>query len=158
MRNAGRMFRKQYAKRTLVQEAKCWVGQLVQQEQNRKNMGRFIIGRYGGFVASRLQNGTCRGIRYLQSSVLMKQHTSQEVTSCEVEGVSCEASVSDPTIEVVSKIRNIILFLFFSSLYNQRDAHAPETYKNNNFNEINASSLSIPFFPTYHRIGLINIA
>ena len=113
MRNAGRMFRKQYAKRTLVQEAKCWFGQLVQQEQNRKNMGRFIIGRYGGFVASRLQNGTCRGIRYLQSSVLMKQHTSQEVTSCEVEGVSCEASVSDPTIEVVSKIRNIILFLFF---------------------------------------------
>ena len=119
-------------------------------------MGRFIIGRYGGFVASLLQNGTCR--LYLQSSVLMKQHTSQEVTSCEVEGVSCEASVSDPTIEVVSKIRNIILFLFFSSLYNQRDAHAPETYKNNNFNEINASSLSIPFFPTYHRIGLINIA
>ena len=50
---------------------------------------------------------------YLQSSVLMKQHTSQEVTSCEVEGVSCEASVSDPTIEVVSKIRNIIFFFFF---------------------------------------------
>ena len=74
-------------------------------------MGRFIIGRYGGFVASLLQNGTCR--LYLQSSVLMKQHTSQEVTSCEVEGVSREASVSDPITEVVSKIRNRILFYFF---------------------------------------------
>ena len=74
-------------------------------------MGRFIIGRYGGFVASLLQNGTCR--LYLQSSVLMKQHTSQEVTSCEVEGVSCEASVSDPTTEVVSKNRNVFYFYFF---------------------------------------------
>jgi hypothetical protein len=43
----------------------------------------------------------------------MKQHTSQEVTSCEVEGVSREASVSDPITEVVSKIRNRILFYFF---------------------------------------------
>ena len=76
-------------------------------------MGRFIKGRYGGFVASRLQNGTCRGIRYLQSSVLMKQHTSQEATSCKVWGVSREASVSDPITEVVSKIRNRILFYFF---------------------------------------------
>jgi len=77
-------------------------------------MGRFIIGRYGGFVASLLQNGTCR--LYLQSSVLMKQHTSQEVTSCEVEGVSREASVSDPITEVVSKNRIEFYFiLFFSS-------------------------------------------
>ena len=40
----------------------------------------------------------------------MKQHTSQEVTSCEVEGVSCEASVSDPTTEVVSKNRNVFYY------------------------------------------------
>jgi hypothetical protein len=37
-----------------------------------------------------------------------------EATSCKVWGVSREASVSDPTTEVVSKNRNIILFLFLS--------------------------------------------
>ena len=59
---------------------------------------------------------------YLQSSVLMKQHTSQEVTSCEVEGVSCEASVSDPTMEAVSKNRNLFLFYFLSlGEYNERE-------------------------------------
>ena len=42
----------------------------------------------------------------------MKQHTSQEATSCKVWGVSCEASVSDPTMEVVSKNRNLFLFYF----------------------------------------------
>ena len=85
MRNAERMFSRQCAEEDFSPGSKMLGWPIVQigpAKQNRKNMGRFIIGRYGGFVASLLQNGTCSCICRIRSwwnSILYKRQLTSNV-------------------------------------------------------------------------------